>query len=113
MSTVMAVVPSWLSTPDPADAQQLEALGLKPQLLVEWKSFFREAGVVELSVEDAAQDGGWISYGWLGLVVRGWRAAHWTGVRAVLGPEFRTLRRLAMKRVLGLSIIKGTRWPHT
>ncbi len=113
MGTVMALVPSWLSTPDPEDARQLEALGLKPQLLVEWKSFFRLGGIVELSVEDAAQDGGWVAYGWFGLVVRGWRAARWTGVRAVLSPEFRTLRTLALKRVLGLSIIKGTRWPHT
>lgn len=113
MSTVMALVPSWLSTPDPEDARRLQELGLKPQLLVEWKSFFRAGGIVELSVEDAAQDGSWISYGWVGLLVRGWRAARWTGLRAVMSPEFRTLRTLAMKRVLGLSIIKGTRWPHT
>lgn len=113
MSTVMALVPTWLSTPDPGDARQLEELELEPHLLVEWKSFFRGGGVVELSVEEAAQDGGWISYGWLGLVVRGWRAARWKGVRAVLSPEFRTLRSLAETRVFGLSIIKGTRWPHT
>ncbi|UCF39649.1 MAG: class I SAM-dependent methyltransferase [Gemmatimonadota bacterium] len=113
MSAVMALVPSWLSTPDPEDARRLEELGLVPKLLVEWKSYFRGGGVVELSVEDAAQDGGWISYGWIGLLLRGWRAARWTGVRAVLSPEFRILRTLAMKRVLGLSIIKGTRWPHT
>jgi len=113
MSTVMALVPTWLSTPDPEDARQLEELGLEPHLLVEWKSFFRGGDVVELNVEEAAQDGGWISYGWLGLVVRGWRAARWKGVRAVLSPEFRTLRSLAQTRVFGLSIIKGTRWPHT
>ena len=113
MSTVMALVPTWLSTPDPGDARQLEEMELEPHLLVEWKSFFRGGGVVELSVEEAAQDGGWISYGWLGLVVRGWRAARWKGVRAVLSPEFRTLRSLAETRVFGLSIIKGTRWPHT
>jgi SAM-dependent methyltransferase len=112
MSTVMALVPSWLSTPDPEDARLLEAVDLKPQLLVEWKSFFRLAGVVELSVEEAAQDGGWIASGWVGLLVRGWRAARWAGVRAVLSREFRTLRTLALGRVLGLSIIKGTRWPH-
>lgn len=113
MSTVMALVPTWLSTPDPEDARRLEELGLRPHLLVEWKSFCRGGDVVELSVEEAAQDGGWISYGRLGLVVRGWRAARWKGVRAALSPEFRTLRSLAETRVLGLSIIKGTRWPHT
>jgi hypothetical protein len=46
------------------------------------------------------------------LMVRGWRAAGWAGVRAVFGRDVRTLRRLAKKRVLSLSIIKGTRWPH-
>ena len=113
MSTVMALVPTWLSTPDPEDARQLGELGLEPHMLVKWKSFFRGGNIVELSVEEAAQDGGWVSYGWFGLVVRGWRAARWKGVRAVLSPEFRTLRSLAEKRVFGLSIIKGTRWPHT
>ncbi len=110
LSTVMAVVPSWLSTPDPADAALLAGLRLHPHLLVEWKSFFRAARIVELTVEDAALDGGWIAHGWLGLVVRGWRAARWTGVRAVFSRELRALRRLALRRDLGLSLIKGTRW---
>ncbi|NIM50031.1 MAG: methyltransferase domain-containing protein [Gemmatimonadales bacterium] len=112
MSTVMALVPSWLSTPDPEDARLLGSLGLQPHLLVEWKSFFREAGIVELSVEDAALDGNWIAYGWIGLLIRGWRAARWVGVGMVLSREVRTLRSLARQRVLGLSIVKGTRWPH-
>lgn len=112
MSTVMALVPSWLSMPHPSEVDLVAALGLAPHLLVEWKSFFRDAGVVELSVEDSAVDGGWIGAGWFGLIVRGWRAARWTGVRAVLSPEVRALRRLALRRMLGLSIIKGTRWPH-
>jgi SAM-dependent methyltransferase len=112
MSTVMALVPTWLSTPDPEDARLLEAVNLKPQLVVEWKSFLRLGGVVELSVEEAAQDGGWIASGWVGLLIRGWRAARWAGVRAVMSREFRALRTLALGRVLGLSIIKGTRWPH-
>lgn len=111
-SSVIALVPSWLSTPDPTEAAQIVALGLEPRLLVEWKSFFRDAGIVELTVEDAALDGGWIAPGWFGLVVRGWRAGRWAGVRMVLSRAFRTLRALAARRVLGLSIVKGTRWPH-
>jgi ubiquinone/menaquinone biosynthesis C-methylase UbiE len=113
MATVMALVPTWLSSPEPADATLLEATGLTPQLLVEWKNYFRQAGIVELSVEEAAQDAGWIASGWVNLVARGWMAARWRGVRAVLSREFRTLRSLALRRVLGLSIIKGTRWPHS
>jgi SAM-dependent methyltransferase len=112
MSTVIALVPSWLSQPSEVDARRVERLGIKPQLLVEWKSFMRDAGLVELTVENAAKDGGWIAHGWFGLLARGWRAARWRGVRIVLGSRLRTLRRLALTRVLGLSIVKGTRWPH-
>ncbi len=112
MSTVIAVVPFWLSTPDDEDARTLASFGLVPHVLVAWKGHFREAGVVELSVEDAAKDGRWISAGWLGIVIRAWRAARWNGVRSIVSREFRVLRGLALRRVLGLSIIKGTRWPH-
>jgi len=45
------------------------------------------------------------------LLRRGWRVAKWRGVRFILSPEFRVLHRLAQQRVLGLSIIKGTRSP--
>ena len=48
--------------------------------------------------------------GLFGLLVRGWRAARWNGVRTVLGPETARLRSLAQRRVLGLTIVKGTRW---
>lgn len=112
MSTVLAIVPSWLSTPPAEDACTIERLGVRPHLLVEWKSFCRDANIVELTVEDAATDGGWIAAGWPALIARGWRAAGWAGMRLVLSHEFRTIRALALGRVLGLSIIKGTRWPH-
>lgn len=112
MSTIMALVPSWLSTPSASAAQRLASFGLVPRLVVEWKSACRNAGIVELTVEDAARNGGWIAAGWLGLLARGWRAARWAGIAAVLGPELRTLRALAGQRTLALSIIKGTRWPH-
>jgi len=112
MSTVAALVPCWLSAPKPEDQQALLAIGLRPALLVEWKNYFRVSGVVELVVEDTSLDGRWISPGWIGLVIRGWRAARWAGVRTVLSREFRVLRSLALRRTLGFSIVKGTRWPH-
>lgn len=112
MATVLGLVPSWLSSPPEAGVSALATLGIRPQLVVEWKSQFRDAGIVELTVEDAATDAAWIGAGWLGLISRGWRAAGWAGVMLVLSPEFRMLRALALGRVLGLSIIKGTRWPH-
>jgi SAM-dependent methyltransferase len=113
MSTVITLVPSWLRSPDEAAARTVASMGLVPRLPVEWKSVCRGAGLVELTVEDAARDSRWVAAGWLGLVLRGWRAAKWAGVNAVLGPELRTLRTLALHRILGLSVIKGTRWPHT
>lgn len=112
MSTVVALVPTWLSTPRDVDARRIAALGLVPHLLVKWKGFMRAAGFVELGVEDATRDGRWIAEGWLWLLVRAWRVARWRGLRAVLGRDVRTLRKLARARVLGLSIVKGTRWPH-
>jgi SAM-dependent methyltransferase len=112
MGTVVALVPSWSQSPLQKEAQIIQGLGLSPYVSVEWKSFFRDAGVVELSVEEAATDGGWILQRRFSLIVRGWRAAGWQGVRAVLGREVRTLCRLARRRVLRFSIIKGTRWPH-
>lgn len=110
MSTVAALVPCWLSTPTDQDVAAVTDFGLHPAVLVEWKSFFRNAGVVELAVEDAAQGAHWMAHGWVGLVLRGWRAAGWTGVRTVLSANMRTLRRLAHRRVLGYSIVKGVRW---
>lgn len=112
MSTVLAVVPSWLSSPSEQDTAMLTAFGIKPYLVVEWKSFFREAGIVELSVEDVSADAEWLSGAWVGLLIRAWRAARWRGVLFVLSREFRALRALALSRVVGISIIKGTRWPH-
>lgn len=112
MGTVAALVPCWLSAPTPEDEQAILSLGLRPALLVEWKNRFRVSGVVELVVEDTSLDGHWISPGWLGLLLRGWRAARWAGIRTVLSREFRVLRTLAQRRTLGLSVVKGTRWPH-
>lgn len=111
MATVAALVPCWLSAP-PADEHALRTLGLRPALLMEWKNRFRIAGVVELAVEDTSLDGRWISPGWVGLLLRGWRAARWAGLRTVLSREFRVFRALVQRRTLGLSIVKGTRWPH-
>ncbi|HEX9692160.1 MAG TPA: class I SAM-dependent methyltransferase [Gemmatimonadales bacterium] len=112
MATVAALVPIWLATPDPEPARVLVSLGIQPRVLMEWKQWFREAGVVDLVAESAAADGAWLAYGKVGMLVRAWRVARWAGVRAVFRREVRTLRTVARRRVLGVSIVKGTRWPH-
>lgn len=109
--TVIGVVPTWLRTPAREEAHRAGEFGIAPLLLVEWKGLFREAGVVEMTVEGAASEAGWFADGWLGLVARAWRVRRWRGVRVVLGPSFRTLRRLVLQRTLGLSIVKGMRRP--
>jgi SAM-dependent methyltransferase len=110
--TVVLLVPSWSQTAADPDVNTLERLGISPRLSVEWKSFCHDAGVRELRLEEVAAEGAWLGYGRLKIVLRGWRAAGWLGVRTVLGSEVRTLCRLARKRVLGFSIIKGTRQPN-
>ncbi len=109
---VAGIVPAWLSRPSRLEADRLGALGIHPLLLIEWKQLFREAGLVELVAEDAARDGSWISQQWLWVVIRAWRAGGWSAVRSALSRPVFTLVRLARRRVLGLSILKGTRWPH-
>ncbi len=112
MSVMVAVVPTWLQSPSEDAAAQIGALGIRPRVLMEWKQLMGAAGFVELTVEDAALDGGWIAHGLVELLLRGWRAARWKGVRAVLGGPLRALRLLTRTRVLGLSIVRGVRWPH-
>jgi SAM-dependent methyltransferase len=109
---VAGIVPTWLSRPSVPEAERLGLLGIHPLLLVEWKQLFREAALVELVAEDAALDGSWISQQWPLVVIRAWRTGGWSAVRACLSRPVFTLARLARRRVLGLSILKGTRWPH-
>ena len=98
-----------------------EHLGLRPLVLVEWKQMLREAGVVDLHVEDwadaAARRGGargladFLSLRTLGAML--WRAGRqwgWRGVRAALARDRQVRALLTRERVLGLSLIKGTRW---
>lgn len=112
MSAVVGIVPTWVSPPRPLDRQQVERLGVAPYLPVEWKQFFRDAGLVEVVVDDAALDGRWLARASLGALARAWREARWMGLRAMLSPSAAALRRLSKHRVLGLSMVKGTRWPH-
>lgn len=112
MSGVVAIVPTWLGTPTEDDTRQIARLGLTAHQLVEWKQFFRDAGFVELAVDDAALDGGWLVHGLARTLGRAWRAARWVGVLGVLSRPAAALRHLSRRRVLGLCLVKGTRWPH-
>lgn len=112
MCCVVALVPAWLKTPTRQDVSAMESLGISPRIPVEWKGVMRNAGLVELTVEDAGPDGSWIAHGILALLIRGWHAGGWVGARTVVEHPMRTLRRLVRNRFLGLFIMKGTRWPQ-
>ena len=98
-------------------------LGVRPHLVVEWKQMLREAGITDLVVQDwsdaaASQDrpsvlGGLAElFTWRGklqLLPRAWERWGFRGVRAVLSRERELRRLLEEERVLGVSMIKGTR----
>jgi SAM-dependent methyltransferase len=104
-------------------ADLVQRLGVRPRLVVEWKRMLRSAGVVDLVVEDWSDAavsldqpsvlGGLAELftleGKLRLLPGAWRRWGWQGIRAVLSRE-RELRTLVQEeRVLGVSLIKGTR----
>ena len=100
-------------------------LGVRPLLLVEWKQLMRDAGAVELHVEDLSDAmaaprqpllgvAGLIDFYSLrdrtGVLLRAWRRWGWRGVRETLrhGKDIRHL--IARERVVGLALIRGTKW---
>ena len=101
----------------------VEQLGVRPRMLMEWKQMLREAGIVDLHVEDWSDSatsrsrpsvlGGLAELftlrGKLLLLPRAWRRWGWRGVRAVLSRERELRRLLEDEQVLGVTLIKGTR----
>lgn len=123
---VVLVQLAWATRVDPERERILvEHLGVRPFLLVEWKQMLREAGVVDLHVEDwteaaesllvrgnvlggLAEPGepvGGLGFGarWLGRLGLG-------RLRSAFGRGKELHRLIVRERVLGLTLIKGTRW---
>jgi SAM-dependent methyltransferase len=117
----------WTGNVDPARREVLVAhLGARPMILVEWKQLLREAGVVDLTVEDwsdapspfrPSAGGPFPDFAEMFTlrekVAILWRALKrwgWRGVRGALVREREIHRLLTRERVLGLTMIKGTRW---
>lgn len=102
----------------------VESLGVRPLLLVEWKQSLRDAGVVDLYVEDWSDTavsprqpwalGALAGFGTLrdrvAVLGRAWRRWGLRGLRRAIAyrDELRDL--ILRERILGLSLIKGTRW---
>jgi SAM-dependent methyltransferase len=122
--TVVLIQLIWLRALEDGRRQELVAqLGVRPLMLVEWKQMLREAGIVDLHVEDWSDPGASRSRpsvlgglaelftlrGKLRLLPRAWRRWGWRGVRAVLSRERELRRLLEDEQVLGVALIKGTR----
>jgi SAM-dependent methyltransferase len=127
MGCVVLVQLTWTGNVDPARREVLVAhLGARPMILVEWKQLLRDAGVVELTVEDWSDSpspfrpsaGGpfpdfaemFTLREKIGILWRALKRWGWRGVRGALVREREIHRLLTRERVLGLTMIKGTRW---
>lgn len=123
MGSIVLLQVTWRSGIRQAFREQVtERLGLRPRLLVEWKQALRDAGVVDIQVDDWTdeceeehdEDCGpqlhWQDK--MRIVGHAFRRAGWKDARQVLARETELLRELARDRTLGFSIIKGVKWPH-
>ncbi|HEX6042649.1 class I SAM-dependent methyltransferase [Longimicrobium sp.] len=122
----------WTGNVDPTRREILvQHLGARPMILVEWKQLLRDAGVVDLAVEDwsdapspfrpAAAAGGapfpdfseiFTLRERVAILLRAWKRWGWKGVKGAVIREREIHRLLTRERVLGLSLIKGTKWPQ-
>ena len=130
MGPVVLLQPTW-SSDIAMGARELlvERLGLRPHLLVEWKQMLRDAGVVDIQVQD------WTSGGpgttatrttgsraalearltWqqkMQIAGRAWRRWGWREARGAVERETTLLRELSRERSIGFQLIKGVKWPH-
>jgi hypothetical protein len=108
----------------------VQRLGLRPHHVVEWKRMLRDAGVVDVQVQDwtSGEPGGASTVGaardaaeaahltWqqkVQIATRSWRK--WGGLRAAreaVQQEVELLRDLSDERAIGFQVIKGVKWPY-
>ena len=126
LGRVVLLVPTWTSEIPAGDREALvERLGLRPFLLVEWKQMLREAGLVDLTVQDWSE-GGVAGRGtspaepaplltWrqkAHIAGRAWRSRGWRAARGAVRREMELLEELSRERALGFQVITGVKWPH-
>jgi SAM-dependent methyltransferase len=111
----------WLDPPDTARREALvRRLGVRPRLVVEWRQLLREAGAVDVQVEEWSNRAGvarrvpvlsglaelFTMEGKLRLLPRAWRRWGWAGVRAVLSRELELRRVVEDEQALGMAMIR-------
>ena len=127
MGSVVLVQLIWTGNVDPLRKEILvQHLGARPMLLVEWKQMLREAGVVDLLVEDWSDRPSpfrptastpfpdfaeMFSFREkMKIFQRAMKRWGWRGVRGAILREQEIHSLLTRERVLGLSMIKGIKW---
>lgn len=118
MGIVVMMQLTW-SSDIPAEARDavMERLGLRPHLLVEWKQMLRDAGLVDIQVQDwtrpPAQEDTDEVLGWrdrIRIVGRAWKSAGWKAMRGAVRQEEDLLRELSRERALGFQLLRGVKW---
>lgn len=132
MGAVVLLQLTWGSELSAEERELLvERLGLRPHLLVEWKRMLRDAGVVDVQVQDwtsgapggpstanasrDAADAAQLTWQQkVQIATRSWRkwGGGWRAARAAVEREMELLRDLADERAIGFQLIKGVKWPH-
>jgi SAM-dependent methyltransferase len=132
MGSIVLLQLTWGSELSAEERELLvERLGLRPLLLVEWKRTLRDAGGVDVQVQDwtSGEPGGpstasaardavdaaqltWQQK--VQIATRSWRkwGGGWRAARAAVEREMELLRDLSDERAIGFQLIKGVKWPH-
>jgi SAM-dependent methyltransferase len=126
LGPVVLLVPTWTSEIPHDDHEALvERLGLRPFMLVQWKQMAREAGLVDLTVQDWSEGGAsgraasspepvpaltWRQK--MHIAGRAWRRRGWRAARGAVRRELELLDELSRDRALGFQVISGVKWPH-
>jgi SAM-dependent methyltransferase len=123
---VVLLLPTWTSEIAVGDREALvQRLGLRPYLLVEWKQMLREAGLVDITIQDWS-DGGpsarsttprdaMPALTWrqkAHITGRAWRRRGWRAARGAVQREIELLDELSRDRALGFQLLTGVKWPH-
>jgi ubiquinone/menaquinone biosynthesis C-methylase UbiE len=128
LGSVVLVQLTWTGHVDDVRREVLvRHLGARPMLLVEWKQMLRDAGVVELVTEDWSDRPSpfrpklrtpfpdfaeiFTFREKLAILRRAMQRWGWRGVRGAILREQEIHRLLTTERVLGLTLIKGVKWP--
>ena len=123
MGPVVLLQLTWSSDMSESAREMLvERLGLQPHLLIEWKQMRREAGLVEIQVQDWTEAGAKAAESdeepvltWqqkVQIAGRAWRQLGWKAARGAVARERSLLKELTRERALGFQLLKGVKWPH-